>query len=204
MDSAAHLFGENYIAIKQYVDILLSEGVEWGLLGPREAGRIWERHIFNSLALADLVPQGSSVVDIGSGAGLPGIPLALYRPDLRITLLESLLRRVNFLELAVARLGLANRVTVVRGRAEEHRTRYDAVVSRAVAPLGRLLDWSLPLAKPGGTVLALKGERANQELDLERGRLARDGLTGEVVGVRVPGTDESTWVVQVNRRRTQA
>ena len=105
----------------RYVDLLATTGVEWGLIGPRETDRLWERHVFNSAALADLVPADVSVVDVGSGAGLPGIPLAIRRPDLRITLLEPLLRRATFLVQAVESLELTDRVEVVRARAEDHR-----------------------------------------------------------------------------------
>ena len=107
----------------RYVELLATTGVEWGLVGPRETDRLWERHVFNSAALADLVPTDATVVDVGSGAGLPGIPLALRRPDLRVTLLEPLLRRATFLTQAVESLELTDRVEVVRARAEDHRRR---------------------------------------------------------------------------------
>ena len=132
-DGARELFGDAFDRACQYADILAGRGVEWGLIGPREQDRIWSRHILNSVAIASHIPQGASVVDVGSGAGLPGIPLALVRPDLRITLLEPLQRRAAFLELAVAELGLGDRVSVVRARAEDHHEVYDVVTCRAVA-----------------------------------------------------------------------
>ncbi len=119
-EAGAGVFGPEREVINRYVDILANRGIEWGLIGPREGDRLWERHILNSVAGAALFPSGASVLDVGSGAGLPGIPLAILRPDLRLTLLDSLLRRTSFLELAVSELGLGGRVQVVRGRAEDH------------------------------------------------------------------------------------
>lgn len=113
---ADRLYRDNYKTIRQYVDILVSRGVDWGLIGPREIGRLWERHILNSIALESLIPEGCRVADVGSGAGLPGIPLAILRPDLEMTLIEPMLRRSNFLTEALDELGLDDRVTVVRGR----------------------------------------------------------------------------------------
>lgn len=196
-DERAAVFGGDAEVAQQYVDILASRGIDWGLVGPREGDRLWERHVLNSVAGAELFPVGASVVDVGSGAGLPGIPLAILRPDLRITLLESLLRRANFLELTVADLSLAGRVSVVRARAEEHRATYDVVTCRAVAPLPRLLDWCLPLRAPGGRLLALKGSSASQEVEESHAILRRRRLKAVVHEVPVPGTDELTWVVEV-------
>lgn len=164
VDGPAELFGDGAETISQYVDILASRGIDWGLVGPREGERLWQRHVLNSIAAESLVPSGASVVDVGSGAGLPGIPLAIRRPDVRMTLLESLLRRASFLEMAVSELGLADRVRVVRGRAEEHRETYDVVTCRAVAPLPRLISWCLPLLSPSGRLVALKGSTAGDEL----------------------------------------
>ena len=143
---------------ERYAELLATDGVVRGLIGPREAPRLWERHLVNCALLADLVPRDSTVCDIGSGAGLPGLVLAIARPDLRVTLVEPLLRRTTFLEEVVADLGL-DHVEVVRGRAESlhGRRRFDVVTSRAVAPLGRLLDWSMPLVAPTGALVAMKG-----------------------------------------------
>ncbi len=163
---------------QRYAQILAGAGVERGLIGPREADRLWDRHLLNSAALAELLEPGDQIADIGSGAGLPGIPLALARPDLRVTLIEPLLRRSDFLREVIDDLGVD--ITVVRGRAEEQTVRQqvgemDAVVSRAVASLDKLTRWSVPLLRPGGRMLAIKGERAAR-----RGRRAPacDGVAG--------------------------
>jgi len=183
----------------RYVTVLATTGVERGLIGPRETGRLWERHVFNSAAVADLVPTEALVVDVGSGAGLPGIPLALRRPDLRVTLLEPLLRRATFLEEVVDELALGDRVRVVRGRAEDYRTTYDAVVCRALAPLPRLLGWCLPLVATGGSVLALKGRSAADEVLAAADELVRDRVAAEVVSVRAHPASEPTTVIRVRR-----
>jgi 16S rRNA (guanine527-N7)-methyltransferase len=164
---AANLFGDGLELADRYARILAGAGVERGLIGPREADRLWQRHLMNSAALTELLDQGDQIADIGSGAGLPGIPLALARPDLRVTLIEPLLRRSDFLLEVVGDLGVD--VTVIRGRAEERAVRQqvgetDAVVSRAVASLDKLTKWSMPLLRPGGRMLALKGERAAEEI----------------------------------------
>lgn len=201
MDAAAEVFGPGAGLIRQYVDILASRGIDWGLIGPREGDRLWERHVLNSVAVAPLVPLGASVVDVGSGAGLPGLPLAILRENLVVTLLESLLRRVTFLELAVEELGLEGRVSVLRSRAEDHRGSYDVVTSRAVAPLPRLVEWCWPLVAPGGRIVALKGSSAEAELAEAGSMLRRHGLVGLVHELAVPGTGESTWAVEVERGR---
>jgi 16S rRNA (guanine527-N7)-methyltransferase len=165
--AAGTVFGDSLDRARRYSQILAGAGVERGLIGPRETDRLWERHLLNSAALAELLEPGGQIADIGSGAGLPGIPLALARPDLRVTLIEPLLRRSDFLREVVDDLKVD--VTVVRGRAEEQAVRQrvgemDAVVSRAVASLDKLTRWSMPLLGPGGRMLALKGERAADEL----------------------------------------
>lgn len=181
-----------------YVDILSSRGMEWGLIGPREGGRLWQRHVANSLALVDVVGLGLDVADVGSGAGLPGLPLAIVRPDLRVTLIEPLLRRFTFLELAVDELGLGDRVEVRRARAEECKTTFDVVTCRAVAPLDKLLKWTVPLfaadstgggkrraGRAGGAVrgqlLALKGESAEDEIRAASKKLSTSRLRAEVL-----------------------
>lgn len=175
------LFGANTEAINQYVDILINRGISWGLLGPREADGVWERHIANSVAARTLIPQDSTVVDVGSGAGLPGIPLALCRPDLEVVLLESLLRRVTFLEGVLDELALQPRVDVVRARAEDHHGRYDTVISRAVAPLPKLIGWCAPLRSDDGQILAIKGASAEREVDDASDVLEQRGLVAEVL-----------------------
>lgn len=194
------VFGVRADTISRYVDILSSRGIDWGLLGPREIDRIWDRHILNSVALEPLLPPGSSVVDVGSGAGLPGIPVAVLRPDLSVVLLEPLLRRFEFLRLAVEELGLSDRVTVVRCRAEEHKHRYDVVTCRAVAPLPRLLAWCAPLVAPGGRLVALKGMSAGTELSSARRELDRFRLRARVEQLDVPGSDEATWAIVAESR----
>lgn len=197
---AERVFGDRFEQISRYVDILTSRGVEWGLLGPREPARIWSRHILNCAALGGLLPQGSSVMDIGSGAGLPGIVLAVLRPDLEVVLVESLLRRANFLELAVVELGLEDRVTVVRGRAEEQKRRVDVVTCRAVAPLEKLLRWSASAFLPGGMLVALKGESAQDEVRAAAKELDRRRLFAEVVQIRADQATEATQAIVVRRR----
>ncbi len=169
---------------QRYAEILAGAGVERGLIGPREVDRLWERHILNSAAIAELFETGERIADIGSGAGLPGIPLALARPDLRLTLIEPLLRRSDFLREVVEDLGLE--ITIVRGRAEDRSVReqvgeMDAVVSRAVAPLDKLTKWSMPLLRPDGRMVAVKGERAEEEIREHRRVMAAHGA----VDVRV-------------------
>lgn len=196
----AGFFGAESARIQQYVDLLLSRGIDWGLIGPREGDRIWERHILNSVALAPLIPEGATVVDVGSGAGLPGIPLAVLRPDLKVTLLESMARRTAFLSEAVEELELAPRVEVVRARAEEHEGRYDRVVSRAVAALPRLLGWCVPLCAKGGRVLALKGSSVRQDLDQAEGEVRHWQLQTEVHELSVPVVGEVSWALEAWRR----
>jgi 16S rRNA (guanine527-N7)-methyltransferase len=157
-----------------YADLLASAGVVRGLIGPRETPRLWSRHLLNSAVVSELIPADASVADVGSGAGLPGIPLAIARPDVSVTLIEPLLRRATFLEEAAAELGLTN-VRVIRARSEDlHRSDdlapgFDVVTSRAVASLAQLIDWCMPLVAPTGAVVALKGETAAQEvMDAQR------------------------------------
>jgi 16S rRNA (guanine527-N7)-methyltransferase len=181
--------------LTRYAELLAGAGVERGLIGPREVPRLWERHLLNSAVLAELIPDGADVVDVGSGAGLPGLPLALVRPDLRVTLLEPLLRRSTFLQEAVPMLGLADRVRVVRGRAEDHAARYDVVTARAVAPLDRLVGWCWPLVAVDGQLLAMKGSAAASEV-------ADAGLSGaEIIECGHGIVDPPTTVVRLRRVR---
>lgn len=197
---ARDLFGDHYPVICRYVDVLSSRGIAWGLLGPREVDRIWDRHVLNSVALADLIPAAATVVDVGSGAGLPGLPLAILRPDLDVTLLEPLLRRATFLSEAVSELGLTDRVHVERSRAEDYAGSFAAVASRAVAPLERLVGWCEPLRKPDGIILALKGRSAADEVQAARAVLDRHRLRAEVLEVRAHPASETTTVVRVGPR----
>lgn len=150
--------------------LLATDAVTWGLIGPREVPRLWDRHILNCAVVSELLladPHGGgSLADIGSGAGLPGLVVALVRPDLRVTLIEPLARRATFLSEAVSTLGLTDRVEVIRARAEDLRgVTYRYVTARAVAPLDRLCGWALPLVADGGQFLAIKGRQAAQEVE---------------------------------------
>lgn len=179
-EAAAAIFGSNLDAALRYAEILAGAGVERGLLGPREVDRLWGRHILNSAVIAELLEPDEQVADIGSGAGLPGIPLALARPDVRVTLIEPLLRRSDFLRETIEELGVDCRV--VRGRAEDRGVRdevgeVDVVVSRAVASLDKLARWSSPLLRPGGRMLAMKGERAEDEVRQHRRSMAVHGIS---------------------------
>ncbi|OYO14160.1 16S rRNA (guanine(527)-N(7))-methyltransferase RsmG [Enemella evansiae] len=196
---AAQVFGDRFEAARQYHDLLANEGTEWGLIGPREVDRLWSRHLLNSAALAEVVPSGAEVIDVGSGAGLPGIPLALARPDLGITLLEPLLRRFNFLTMAVENLGITDRVAVERGRAEDFEGSFDVVTSRAVAPLERLIGWCLPLLSPTGALIALKGASAADEVKAVDKLLTKQKLSAEVLTVRAHPAAEATFAVRVRR-----
>jgi 16S rRNA (guanine527-N7)-methyltransferase len=160
---AADLLGERLDAMVRYGDLLADVGLHRGLIGPREVPRLWERHLLNCAVAADLFGPGSTLVDVGSGAGLPGMVLAICRPDLDVVLAEPLLRRATFLTEAVSALGLDN-VRIERIRAEQMAGGVDAVTARAVAPLDRLARWSLPLLRPGGRLVALKGASAHREV----------------------------------------
>ncbi|WP_424212814.1 16S rRNA (guanine(527)-N(7))-methyltransferase RsmG [Streptomyces sp. BI20] len=175
---AREVFGDRFPEAVRYAELLADAGVKRGLIGPREVPRLWERHVLNCAVLSEAVPEGVTVCDVGSGAGLPGIPLALARPDLRITLLEPLLRRTNFLQEVVELLGL-DHVTVVRGRAEEMLGKVPpvhVVTARAVAPLDRLAGWGVPLLRPYGEMLALKGDTAEEELVAAKAALSKLGV----------------------------
>lgn len=196
---AREVFGERFDAAVRYTELLATEGVTRGLIGPREVPRLWDRHVLNCAVLAELLPAGTTLCDVGSGAGLPGIPVALARPDVSVTLLEPLLRRTTFLEEVVRELGLEN-VTVLRGRAEEMvgKVAVEVVTARAVAPLERLAGWGLPLLKPYGQMLALKGDSAEQELADSRAGLAKlGGVEWSVISVGDGTLETSTRVIQV-------
>lgn len=176
--AAAGIFGDGLPKAEKYAELLTGSGVERGLIGPAEADRIWDRHLLNCAAVAHLLPTRCSLVDVGSGAGLPGIVLAMLLPQARVTLLEPLARRVDFLTETVAELGLGN-AEVVRARAEDlaGQISADVVTARAVAPLDKLAGLTLGLLRPGGRVLAIKGSTAESELAKARPVLARLGVT---------------------------
>jgi 16S rRNA (guanine527-N7)-methyltransferase len=157
----ATYFPEREGAIRAYADFLKGPGIERGLIGPREGDRIWERHILNSLFVTKLLPQGASLFDIGSGAGLPGIVIALARPDLKVTLIEPLERRVEFLKEATADTD----IQVIRGRAQDVKKSADYVTARAVAALDKLKKMSWHMLKMNGSLLAMKGETAAREME---------------------------------------
>ncbi|MFD5320654.1 16S rRNA (guanine(527)-N(7))-methyltransferase RsmG [Streptomyces sp. NPDC127098] len=200
-EAAGAVFGDRLPDAVRYAELLAETGVRRGLIGPREVPRIWERHLLNCAVLSEVVPTGVTVCDVGSGAGLPGIPLALVRADLRITLLEPLLRRTTFLQEVVELLGLEEQVSVVRGRAEEVLNTFPpvhVVTARAVAPLDRLAGWGVPLLRPYGEMLALKGDTAEQELKGARAALSKLGVVrSEVLHVGADVVDPPATVVRV-------
>ena len=197
VEIARETYGAEFPAINRYVDILRSTALDWGLLGPREAERLWDRHILNSAALSGLIAADSAVADVGSGAGLPGIPLGILRPDLRVTLIEPLLRRFTFLTQTVEELQISDRVEVVRSRAEDHRQTYHIVVARALAPLDRLIGWCNPLRAPDGVILALKGASAADEIAAAGRQLQAAQLQAEVLKVRAHPDVLSATVVRL-------
>ena len=166
--------------IERYAEFLIGPGIERGLIGPREGERIWERHIFNCLPVTTLIPENSLLFDIGSGAGLPGIVIALARPDLKITLIEPLSRRVEFLEEAITLLKIED-IAVIRGKSESVKKSANYVTARAVAPLEKLKKITSHMIKPGGALLAMKGESAAEE--------AKTVPRAEVIEVKLPGLE---------------
>jgi 16S rRNA (guanine527-N7)-methyltransferase len=195
-DAARRVFPVERIPLaERYAAWLADAGVVRGLIGPREVPRLWDRHILNCAVLAGALPETGTVADVGSGAGLPGLVVAIARPGLEVTLIEPLLRRTTFLSEVVDDLGLDN-VEVLRGRADSlHGARvFDAVTSRAVAPLGRLLEWSMPLVAPGGALVAMKGSSVREEIEEARGVLAALGCAEPLVSELGDGVVESTTV----------
>ncbi|SCG55383.1 16S rRNA (guanine527-N7)-methyltransferase [Micromonospora humi] len=209
-EAARSLFGDRLDLAAAYAELLATEGVVRGLIGPRETPRLWDRHLLNCAVVAERIPEGASVIDVGSGAGLPGLVLAIARPDLSVTLVEPLARRVSFLVEAIQRLGLTKSVRVFRGRAEEAAAgskdrdplSADIVTARAVAPLDRLATWCLPLLAPGGRLLALKGASAAEEITAHAEAVGR--LGGGEPALRQCGIgviEPAATVVEVVRER---
>ena len=163
-ESATRYFPEKSAEALTYANLLATTAIERGLIGPKEAERIWDRHIENCIPLTTLLPEeNATVADIGSGAGLPGIVVALAKPQLKITLIEPLQRRVEFLYEVIDQLKLKN-VEVFRAKSEKVKGSYNFVVARAVAPLPRLIQTTWHLVAPGGSLLAMKGESAAAEM----------------------------------------
>jgi len=184
---------------QQYADLLACDATVRGLIGPREVERLWDRHLINCALVTDLVAHGASVCDLGSGAGLPGLVMAIRRPDLALTLVEPLLRRTTFLDQTVADLGLTN-VTVVRARADalHGARRFDVVTARAVAPLDRLSHWALPLVRAGGEFLAMKGSTVQAELETAGAAIrSLGGAAAEIVELGSGVVDPVVRVVRV-------
>ena len=202
-ETAATIFGDAMPAAVQFAELLAAVGIERGLIGPREVDRLWDRHLLNSAVVGEYLPHGARVVDVGSGAGLPGIPLCLARPDLDVTMLEPMARRVAWLNEVVDTLSLSARV--VRGRAEEPAIKQqlagaDVVTARAVAPLARLWTWSAPLLRQGGRLVALKGESAEAEVERDGAEVRRAGGSMPDVGrCGVDVLEVPTTVIVVTR-----
>jgi 16S rRNA (guanine527-N7)-methyltransferase len=197
------IFGDAAATAARYAGLLAGAGVERGLIGPNEVPRIWERHLLNSAVVAELVPGPCSLVDLGSGAGLPGIVLAMLLPDSDVILLEPALRRATFLGECVGELGLAN-ARVVRARAEHMagELTVDVVTARAVAPLDRLAALALGLLKPGGIVLAVKGAKAAAEVREAGTALRRLGVRDVEVLLAGDGkVDPAATVVRLTAPR---
>ncbi|RNL60865.1 16S rRNA (guanine(527)-N(7))-methyltransferase RsmG [Nocardioides marmoriginsengisoli] len=197
-DVARRVFSQSLPTAEAYAELLATDGIVRGLIGPREVPRLWDRHLLNCAVVTDAVDQGASVCDIGSGAGLPGLVMAIRRPDLMVTLVEPLLRRTTFLEEAVGILALKN-VRVRRGRAEDLHgvATFDVVTSRAVAPMDRLSRWSLPLVRSGGSFLAMKGSSAETEVADAAKVIGKE--KGQVQGVIELGTGLLETPVRVVR-----
>lgn len=201
---AEFVFGDQLPLARRYADLLATTGIAHGLVGPREAPRLWERHLVNCAVMSPLLPPETELADIGSGAGLPGLVLAIARPDLTVHLVEPLLRRTVWLEETISLLGLGN-VQVHRGRAEEvsFGDGLPVATARAVASLDKLVRWSFPLLAPGGRLLALKGEAAGQELSDVAPVLARLAVPRTEVHLMGQGqVSEPVRVVEIVRPTT--
>ena len=179
--------------IQRYAELLKGAGIERGLIGPKEGDRIWERHIANCIPITTILPENVRLVDIGSGAGLPGIVIALARPDLKVTLVEPLQRRVDFLNEVVAELGIP--VEVIRGRAERVKKQFKIVTARAVAPLEKLINISWHMIPKGGSLMAMKGESAAEEM---AATTLKKGSTAQLHEISLPNLPIAR-VIQVKK-----
>lgn len=200
---AESFFGDRFVLAVAYSELLRSDGIDHGLIGHREGSRLWSRHLLNCAVLRELVDPTQLVADVGSGAGLPGIPMAIATPGLQVTLIEPLERRAAFLSSAVGTLGLGGQIQVVRARAEDvphFNGSFDVVTARALAPLSGLLGWTVPLAKTGGRVVAMKGAKVRDELAAARRELRQYGVQEWYVhslgqGIATPPTTVVEFVV---------
>lgn len=203
--AAADIFGSQLDLARAYTDRLAKDSETFGLLGPRELPRIWGRHVINSALLSELVPAGSKVADIGSGAGLPGLPMAIAKPDAHFTLIEPMERRSNWLQQVISDLGI-NNVDVIRSRAEEvQRTDFDIATARAVAALDKLLRLLTPLIRgsEGKTVLAMKGSRAPEEIIDAKSRLDLLGFDEpEIITLGQGRAPETATVVRIKLKES--
>ena len=197
-EEVRELFGVAFSAAEHFADMLVEEGELRGLVGPRELPRLWSRHLVNSAAVVPFLPSRGTVADIGSGAGFPGIVVALLQPDLEVTLIETMERRVEWLDDVVTELDLDN-VTIRRARAEEVKERYDAVTARAVANLSKLVRLTAPLLRQGGALLALKGAKAEAEVEDAKYVIKKAKLLPATVHEVVTPGEEVTRVVEVRR-----
>lgn len=200
-EAAVELFALSYSAVSHFAQMLVDEGETRGLIGPRELPRLWSRHLVNSAAIVPFVPMNAQMLDVGSGAGFPGMVVAIMRPDVDVHLVEPMLRRIEWLADVVEELGLDN-VTLHHKRAEElnGQGKADIVTSRAVANLSKLIPITLPLVRGGGSLLALKGRKAQEEVDQARKFFKKFGVAKALVH-EVPSVmeDESTMVVELKR-----
>src|SRR4051812_6111536 len=199
--AVAGFFGPAYGAVSAFHELLTAEGELRGLIGPREVPRLWERHLLNSASVIPFLPRAGRIVDVGSGAGLPGLVVAAMLPAAEVVLVEPMERRTEWLRYAADAIGLAN-VDVRRGRAEEYHGAFtaDAVTARAVAPLDRLCRWTLPLLVAGGVLVALKGRSVAEELDAARKVLRTlGGGEPEIIGAATLPAAEATTVVRIVR-----
>lgn len=197
---AKELFGDQIALARAYVKLLARDSDTFGLLGPRELPQLWSRHVLSSALLSELLVAGQKVVDIGSGAGLPGIPMAIASPYCQFTLVEPMERRSNWLNGAIEELGLKN-VVVIRSRAEElHRTDFDVATARAVAALDKLVRLLSPLIRgsEGKTILALKGSKAPEEIESASDRLELLGFDNpEILTLGLGKAPETATVVRI-------
>lgn len=194
--SAARIFGSGIDAARKYTAALVRDGEVLGLLGPREYPRIWTRHVLNSAVVAELVPAGVTVADVGSGAGLPGIPMAIAQPEAEFILIEPMERRSEWLKQQVEELGLKN-VRVLRARAEEVGEAFDIVTARALKAMPQLLRLCVPMTKHGGEIIALKGEKAQLEIDEAKPLMKKLGIESfEIVFAGAHFLEEPTRVVR--------